>query len=197
MGIILFIAALLPAILLWLYIWKKDIQKEPTSWLVKAVLWGVAITIPVAILESGIGAMLFGVEGKPTSLLGTTTMAFVVAAALAGMAGALYAMNFSSIVPKKFDFNTSILILVFVVLGGMGNIRGGIISAALLTILPEKLRFIGDFRMLIYAVVLICVMLFSNNAAVRMAIDGLRERFTRKDDDAALADDVKGGGAHA
>lgn len=80
MGIILFIAALLPAILLWLYIWKKDIQKEPTSWLVKAVLWGVAITIPVAILESGIGAMLFGVEGKPTSLLGTTTMAFVVAA---------------------------------------------------------------------------------------------------------------------
>ena len=78
--IVILSAALLPAILLGLYIWKKDTQKEPTSWLVKAVLWGVAIIIPVAILESGIEAMLFGVEGKPTSLLGTTTMAFVVAA---------------------------------------------------------------------------------------------------------------------
>ena len=77
---IILTAALLPAILLWLYIWKKDKQKEPTSWLIKAVLWGVAIIIPVAILESGIEAMLFGEGGKPTSLFDTTTMAFVVAA---------------------------------------------------------------------------------------------------------------------
>lgn len=78
--IVILSAALLPAILLWLYIWKKDTQKEPTSWLLKAVLWGVAIIIPVAILESGIETMLFGVEGKPTTLFGTTMMAFVVAA---------------------------------------------------------------------------------------------------------------------
>lgn len=78
--IIILAAALLPAILLWLYIWKKDTQKEPTSWLVKAVLWGVAIIIPVAILESGIETVLFGEGGKPTSLFDTTTMAFVVAA---------------------------------------------------------------------------------------------------------------------
>ena len=78
--IIILTAALLPATLLWIYIWKKDIQKEPTSWLVKAVLWGVTIIIPVAILESGIETILFGVEGKPTTLFGTTTMAFVVAA---------------------------------------------------------------------------------------------------------------------
>ena len=78
--IIVLSAALLPAILLWLYIWKKDTQKEPTSWLIKALLWGVAIIIPVAILESGIEAMLFGEGGKPTSLFDTTTMAFVVAA---------------------------------------------------------------------------------------------------------------------
>ncbi len=74
------IAALLPAFLLFLYIWKKDTQKEPTSWLIKAILWGVAVIIPVAILESGIEAMLFGEGGKPTSLFGTTTMAFAVAA---------------------------------------------------------------------------------------------------------------------
>ena len=78
--IIILSAAILPAILLWLFIWKKDTQKEPTSWLLKAVLWGVAIIIPVAILESGIETILFGVEGKPTTLFGTTTMAFVVAA---------------------------------------------------------------------------------------------------------------------
>jgi len=78
--LIILSAALLPAILLWLYIWKKDTQKEPTSWLIKAILWGVAIIIPVAVMESGIKAILFGVEGKPTNLFGTTTMAFAVAA---------------------------------------------------------------------------------------------------------------------
>jgi RsiW-degrading membrane proteinase PrsW (M82 family) len=78
--IVVLIAALFPAILLLFYIWKKDTQKEPTSWLVKAVLWGVAIIIPVAILESGIETIIFSEGGIPTSLFGTTTMAFVVAA---------------------------------------------------------------------------------------------------------------------
>lgn len=77
---ILLAAALLPAILLWLYIWKKDTQKEPTSWLVKAVLCGVAICIPVAILETGLGALLLGVNGNPSNLLGTTILSFFVAA---------------------------------------------------------------------------------------------------------------------
>ena len=93
--------------------------------------------------------------------------AFVISAALAGMAGALYAMNYSTIVPKKFDFNTSILVLVFVVLGGMGNIRGSIIAAAILTVLPELLRAVNDYRMLIYAIVLILVMLVTNNPTLK------------------------------
>ena len=93
-------------------------------------------------------------------------MAFVTSAVLAGAAGALYAMNFSSIISKKFDFNTSILILVFVVLGGMGNIRGSIIAAAALTILPELLREFADYRMLVYAIVLILVMLVTNNPKI-------------------------------
>lgn len=73
-------AALLPAILLWIYIWKKDPQKEPTSWLVKATLYGIGICIPVAVLETGIDSALFGVDGKPTTLFGTTIQAFFVAA---------------------------------------------------------------------------------------------------------------------
>ena len=75
-----FAAALLPAIVLLFYIWKKDKQKEPTSWLVKAVLWGAAICIPVAVVEMGISTALFGAGGKPTGFLGTTAMAFFVAA---------------------------------------------------------------------------------------------------------------------
>lgn len=78
--LIVLAAALLPAILLLIYILKKDPQPEPTSWLVKAVLFGVAICIPVAILENGIEAMLFGPGGKPATFAGTTAMAFFVAA---------------------------------------------------------------------------------------------------------------------
>lgn len=89
--------------------------------------------------------------------------AFVISAALAGMAGALYAMNYSGLAAKKFDFNTSILVLVFVVLGGIGNIRGSIIAATALTILPEALRQFQDYRMLVYAIVLILVMLATNS----------------------------------
>jgi len=72
-------ASLLPVILLLLYIWKKDPQKEPTSQLVKAVVYGVAICIPVAILESGIEACMFG-SGGASSIIDTTMMAFFVAA---------------------------------------------------------------------------------------------------------------------
>ena len=73
-------------------------------------------------------------------------MAFVISAAFAGMAGTLYGMNYTTITAAKFDFNTSILILVFVVLGGLGNIWGSIIAASLLTILPEVLREVGVER---------------------------------------------------
>ncbi len=87
--------------------------------------------------------------------------AFVVSAALAGMAGALYGLNMSSIAASKFNFNTSINILVFVVLGGMGNILGSVIAATVLYILPEAMRQLEDYRMILYAVVLILVMLFT------------------------------------
>ena len=90
-------------------------------------------------------------------------MAFSISAGFAGIAGALYAHNLSSLTAssKNFGYNMSIMILVFVVLGGIGNIRGSIISAILLTVLPELLRGLESFRMLIYAIVLIVVMIFN------------------------------------
>lgn len=90
-------------------------------------------------------------------------LAFTIAAAIAGVAGVLYAGSMGNLQSAKFDFNTSINVLVMVVLGGMGNIPGSIVAAIVLTILPEKIRFLGDYRMIIYAVVLIVMMIFSWN----------------------------------
>ena len=102
-------------------------------------------------------------ESIGISITKTKTLAFVISSILAGMAGALYALNYSTLQPAKFDFNTSILILVYVVFGGLGNILGTIISTSILYILPELLRSLQDYRMLIYSIVLIAIMLITNN----------------------------------
>ena len=78
--LIILAAALLPAVVLWLYVWKKDAKPEPTNQLVKAILWGVAICIPVAFAEQVVQNFLFGAGNGPTSLFGTTVEAFFVAA---------------------------------------------------------------------------------------------------------------------
>lgn len=91
-------------------------------------------------------------------------MAFAISAALAGVAGVLYAHNLSSLAatPKNFGYNMSIMILVYVVLGGIGSIRGSVISTVILYLLPELLRGLNNYRMLIYAIVLILAMLFNS-----------------------------------
>ncbi len=106
-------------------------------------------------------------------------MAFVISAAMAGMAGVLFATNFSTVVASKFDINTSILILVFVVLGGLGSMRGSIIAAAVLTVLPEVLREFSDYRMLVYAIVLIVMMLATNNPTLKNMINNVTSKFKK------------------
>ncbi len=98
----------------------------------------------------------------------TKTLAFVISSALGGLAGALYMMNYSSVAASKFDFNTSILILVYVVLGGLGNMTGTMISTTVLVLLPEVLRFLASYRMLVYAIVLILMMLITNNETIKL-----------------------------
>ena len=110
-------------------------------------------------------------------------MAFVTSAALAGMAGALYGLNISSVTAAKFKFDTSILVLVFVVLGGIGNIRGSVIAATLLTVLPEVLRAFSDYRMLVYAVVLIAVMLATNSPFLASKVAAVKALMNRKEKD--------------
>lgn len=112
----------------------------------------------MAIRDNRIAAESVGINITKYKLMG-----FTISAAIAGAGGVLYAHNLSMLAAtsNNFGYNQSIMILVFVVLGGMGSFRGSIIAAVLLTMLPEVLRGLSDYRMLIYAIVLIAMMLFN------------------------------------
>ena len=111
----------------------------------------------MAVRDNYIAAQSIGISVTKFRL-----MAFTISAAMAGVAGALYSHSISLMAAKKFDYNLSILILVFVVLGGLGSLRGSIIATIILYALPELFREVGNYRMLIYAIVLILMMLFNN-----------------------------------
>ncbi|MBE5859526.1 MAG: branched-chain amino acid ABC transporter permease [Butyrivibrio sp.] len=88
-------------------------------------------------------------------------MAFTISAAIAGAAGVLFSHNITTLTASSqyFGYNASIMILVYVVLGGIGNIRGSVIAACILYLLPELLRGLNTYRMLIYSIVLIVMMI--------------------------------------
>ncbi len=88
------------------------------------------------------------------------TLAFTTSAFFAGVAGGMYAHYIGILGAKSFGFVRSIEILVIVVLGGLGSFTGSIISAVVLTILPEALRQFASYRMLVYALALILMMIF-------------------------------------
>ena len=85
-------------------------------------------------------------------------------------------MNYSSVAATKFDFNTSILILVYVVLGGLGNMTGTLISTSVLVLLPEMLRFLSSYRMLVYAIVLIVMMIVTNNEQIKTFLEKFKKQ---------------------
>lgn len=86
-------------------------------------------------------------------------VAFTLAAFFAGIAGGLFAHLKLAIDPRGFDFFRSVEIVVMVILGGMGNTLGVILAAVLLTLLPEILRPVAEYRMILYAALLIGLML--------------------------------------
>lgn len=109
----------------------------------------------LAIREDEIAAESSGINTVYYKLL-----TFTISAFFAGVAGGLYAMYNGIINPSNFDFNRSVEVLMMVVLGGMGSITGSVISATVITALPEVLRSFADYRMVVYSLVLIVVMLF-------------------------------------
>lgn len=126
-------------------------------------------------------------ESVGLNITGYKLLAFTVSAAIAGAGGVLYAHNLSTVTATSntFGYNISILILVFVVLGGIGSLPGSIIAATLLTALPELLRGLNNYRMLIYAIVLIAVMLFTWSPKAKV----FREKYSVK----RLIEKKKGG----
>ena len=131
-----------------------------------------------AIRDNRIAAEAMGLKVTKYKL-----MAFVTGSALAGLAGALYGLNQSSLQATFFEYNKSIEVLVYVVLGGIGTIPGSIVSATALTILPEVLRAFSEYRMLIYAIILILVMILTNNPATRAFFRALRTRVFGKSEE--------------
>lgn len=109
----------------------------------------------ISIRENEVAAEATGI---PTTYY--KLFAFTLAAFFAGVAGGLYAHQIGLLTPRYFDFNKSIEYLVMVVLGGMGSITGSILSAAVLVTLPEVLRELADWRMVIYSLALILMMIF-------------------------------------
>ncbi len=112
----------------------------------------------MAIRDNSIAAQTIGINISKYKLI-----VFTIASFFAGLAGVLFSHNMNSFSASGFDYNTSILILVYVVLGGIGSIRGSVIAAILLYALPELLREVGEYRMLIYAILLITMMIVNNS----------------------------------
>lgn len=136
----------------------------------------------MSIRDNRIAAESVGVNITHYKMLG-----FVVSAAIAGAAGVLFSHSISTLQAgsQYFGYNVSILILVYVVLGGIGNISGSVLAAAVLYLLPELLRALSSYRMLIYSIVLIAVMLFNWAPAARnwrgKVAASLKKTFGRKE----------------
>ena len=129
----------------------------------------------MAIRDNRIAAESVGINITKFKIL-----AFTISAAIAGAAGVLFGHNISSLqaTSGNFGYNISILILVYVVLGGIGNIKGSVIAAAILYMLPEMLRGLSTYRMLIYSIVLIAMMLFNWAPQARQWRAGFLSKFS-------------------
>lgn len=165
----------------------QGITKTPqdASFTIGVILLLISLVIVLNFINSRSGRAVMSIrdnqiaaESVGINVTKYKLMAFSISAALAGIAGVLYAHNLTTLtaVPKNFGYNQSIMILIYVVLGGIGNIRGSVIGAVVLTLLPEMIRSLGNYRMLVYAVILIVMMLFSWSPKARE----FRERYSLK-----------------
>jgi branched-chain amino acid transport system permease protein len=119
----------------------------------------------VAIREDELAAACMGVP-----VLKIKLYAFGLSSFIAGLAGAFFASKQTIVTPDSFDFVLSVLILAMVVLGGMGNIWGAALGALVLGTLPELLRDFAGYRMLIFGLVMILMMIFRPQGILGSAV---------------------------
>ena len=144
----------------------KNIPKE-TSFFSTYLCVGIVCFLIHAMMKSRHGRAILSVreneiaaESCGINLTYYKTLGFTASAFFAGVAGALYASYLGILNPSGFGFMKSIEILVMVVLGGMGSMLGSVVSATVLTAVPEMLRAFSDYRMIVYSLLLIVVMIF-------------------------------------
>lgn len=155
-------------------------SKGNENFLIAFVLVLITVLVIMALVDSRTGRAITAIrdnriaaESIGISVTKYKLLAFVISAFFAGIAGVIYTFNFAivKVETNKFDYNMSILILVFVVLGGMGSIRGSVIATIILYTLPEVLRQINsdisNYRMLIYAIILVVMMIVNNNPKIK------------------------------
>ena len=138
----------------WVYLWVVI-----TILVITNLMRGTHGRAIISIREDEIAAESIGINTFKYKLL-----AFVVGSGFAGVAGALFAYSQQFIHPNGFNFLWSVIILLMIILGGLGSITGAVIGAVILTLLPEVLRLMGEtisqWRMVIYSLLLIMLMLW-------------------------------------
>lgn len=126
-----------------------------TLWLLRNLIYSPYGRAFIAIRDNEIAADAMGINTTKYKIL-----SFCISAFVAGVAGGLYAHVLSFIQPDSFGFTKSSDFLVYLYAGGSGSLTGSVIGAVLLTILPEVLRFLADWRLVLYALILVVVMLY-------------------------------------
>ncbi len=151
------------------FLWVYAIAAA-TVVVVRNLVWSRQGRALVAIREDETAAETMGVDTTRYKI-----MAFAVGAFFAGVAGGLYAHKITFIDPSQFDFMKSIEALVIIVLGGLGSITGTVLAAFVVTFLPEALRAFADYRMIIYSLMLILMMLYRPKGLMGSAEFGFRQ----------------------
>ena len=161
--------------------------------IVKSFFWifliaVLTIVIVYNIVNSAFGRALISIreDELAAEAMGVNTtrykvMAFVISSAMAGASGVLLAHFDGYLNPKSFEFIKSFEILIMIILGGLGSIVGSVIGAIVLTILPESLRGFAEYRMVIYSLLLIILMITRPQGLLGSAnaFKGLRKRLRR------------------
>lgn len=137
----IYLIALALVILIIFIVWRMENSRVGRSW--------------VAMREDDIACESMGIDLTRSKLT-----LFIISAAIAGLAGVLFAAKNTFINPQSFTVWESIMILCIVVLGGKGSVRGVILGALILILLPEYLRAFQQYRMLIFGFLLIVMMVF-------------------------------------
>ena len=166
---------------------NSNIAINPWAFVVCMVVILIALIVMLNFIDSKQGRAVMAArdnriaaEAMGVNVTRAKMTAFVMSAFFAGVAGVLYSHNYTSLDTTNFDYNQSILILVFVVLGGMTKMRNVMISTIILYVLPEALRGLNKWRMLIYAIVLIAMMLINNSAAIKKMLEKIKAKTAKK-----------------